>query len=132
MGADELVPVLEKVDLFHDLDQKLLRRIAEAGREESFGPGEVVLVEGEEVSGFRAFSPKGVEMHVVLTGSARASVDAAGDGRAAPGGGAPQVLTSAAYAGQNSRDQVLGPTLPRPAQPRCFWKRLTAALVEVP
>jgi len=75
MDADELVPVLEKVDLFHDLDHKLLRRVAEAGREETFGPGEVVLAEGEAVSGFRSFSPKGVEMHVVLTGSARASVD---------------------------------------------------------
>jgi CRP/FNR family transcriptional regulator, cyclic AMP receptor protein len=75
MDADELVPVLAKIDLFHDLDHKLLRRIAEAGREEAFAAGEVVLVEGEEVSGFRSFSAKGVEMHVVLTGTARATVD---------------------------------------------------------
>jgi CRP-like cAMP-binding protein len=85
MGADELVPVLEKVDLFHDLDHKLLRRVAEAGREETFGPGEVVLVEGEEVSGFRSFSPKGVEMHVVLTGSARASVEGVQHAELGPG-----------------------------------------------
>jgi CRP/FNR family transcriptional regulator, cyclic AMP receptor protein len=74
MGTDELVAVLEKVDLFHDLRLRVLRRIAEAGREERFEPGDVVIAEGEEVSGFRSFSQRGVEMHVVLTGSAIASV----------------------------------------------------------
>ena len=74
MGTDELVAVLEKVDLFHDLRPRVLRRIAEAGREESFAAGEPVIVQGEEVSGFRSFSQRGVEMHVVLTGSALASV----------------------------------------------------------
>ena len=74
MGTDELVAVLEKVDLFRDLRLRVLRRIAEAGREERFEPGEVVITEGEEVSGFRSFSQRGVEMHVVLTGTALASV----------------------------------------------------------
>ena len=74
MGTDELVAVLEKVDLFHDLRLRVLRRIAEAGREERFEPGDVVIAEGEEVSGFRSFSQRGVEMHVVLTGTALASV----------------------------------------------------------
>ena len=68
--TDELVAVLAKVDLFDGLDAKLLRRIADSGRVETFAPGATVLSEGEEVSGFRSFSPKGVEMHVVLAGSA--------------------------------------------------------------
>jgi CRP/FNR family transcriptional regulator, cyclic AMP receptor protein len=85
MGADELVSVLAKVDLFHDLSPRILRRIAEAGREESFEPGRVVLAQGEEVGGFRGFSQKGVEMHVVLSGDATASVDGADHGRIVPG-----------------------------------------------
>jgi CRP-like cAMP-binding protein len=85
MGADDLVPVLEKVDLFHGLDRKLLLRIADAGREETFAAGEKVLSEGEEVSGFRSFSAKGVEMHVVLTGGAVASVDGVEHARLGPG-----------------------------------------------
>jgi len=85
MGTDELVAVLEKVDLFHDLRLRVLRRIAEAGREEGFEPGEVVIAEGEEVSGFRSFSQRGVEMHVVLTGSAVASVRGQQHGELRPG-----------------------------------------------
>ena len=65
--TDELVAVLAKVDLFDGLDAKLLRRIADSGRVETFAPGATVLSEGEEVSGFRSFSPKGVEMHVVIS-----------------------------------------------------------------
>ena len=84
-GADELVGVLEKVDLFHELRPRVLRRIADAGRVEEFGPGEQVIVQGEEVSGFRAFSPRGVELHVVLSGSADASVDGEPHGRLEPG-----------------------------------------------
>jgi len=85
MGVDELVAVLEKVDLFHDLRPRVLRRIAEAGREESFAAGEPVIVQGEEVSGFRSFSPRGVEMHVVLSGSAEALVDGKPHGRLGTG-----------------------------------------------
>ena len=63
MGVDELVAVLEKVDLFHDLRPRVLRRIAEAGREETFAAGDPVIVQGEEVSGFRSFSPsKNIEV----------------------------------------------------------------------
>ena len=85
MDADQLVSVLAKVDLFNGLSPRVLRRIAGAGREESFGPGQVVLAQGEEVAGFRGFSEKGVEMHVVLSGDATASVDGAVHGRIAPG-----------------------------------------------
>ena len=85
MGPDDLVPVLEKVDLFHGLNRKLLHHIAEAGRVESFEPGEKVLAEGEEVGGFRSFSAKGVEMHIVLTGGATAGVDGVEHGHLGPG-----------------------------------------------
>ncbi len=74
MAADHVVAVLEKIDLFQGLGPRVLQSIAEAGRRESFGPGETVMAEGEEVGGFRSFSAKGVEMHVVLDGSATASV----------------------------------------------------------
>ena len=84
-AADELVAVLAKVDLFEGLDHKLLRRIAESGREETFGAGDQVLAEGEEVGGFRSFSPKGVEMHVVLRGSAAASVEGVAHATLGPG-----------------------------------------------
>jgi len=48
----------------------VVRRLAEAGRVESFSPAETVFARGETVSGWRAFSQKGVELHVVLTGGA--------------------------------------------------------------
>ncbi len=52
---------------------------------ETFAPGATVLSEGEEVSGFRSFSPKGVEMHVVLAGSATAGVAGVAHGTLGPG-----------------------------------------------
>jgi|SRR5215203_2367017 len=85
MGVDELTAVLEKVDLFHDLRHRVLRRIAEAGREETYAAGDEIIAQGEEVSGFRSFSPRGVEMHVVLVGSAEALVDGQPHGRIGPG-----------------------------------------------
>lgn len=85
MAADDVLAVLEKVDLFEGLGRKVLGRIAESGREETFAPGEQVFAEGEEVSGFRSFSPKGVEMHVVLTGTAEASVGGERHGTLGPG-----------------------------------------------
>src|SRR5262245_16197989 len=78
MSADDLVPALEKVDLFHGLTPKVVKRIAATGREETFEPGETVLEQGEAVSGWHAFSPKGVEFHVVLAGSAQVNVDPPG------------------------------------------------------
>ena len=85
MAADELVPTLEKVDLFQGLDHKVVRRLVDAGRVESFSPGETVLARGEDVGGWRAFSPKGVEFHIVLTGSATVTVDDAHHGGLGPG-----------------------------------------------
>ena len=74
MDADDLVPALEKVDLFQGLSPKIVRRIAASGRAEAFGPGETVIEQGEAVSGWHAFSPKGVEFHVILAGSAEVTV----------------------------------------------------------
>ena len=85
MGPDELVPVLEKVDLFSGLKPKLLRTIAESGQVETFAPDEVVIAEGEEVGGFRPFSQKGVEMHIVLDGSGGVSVSGESHGTVGPG-----------------------------------------------
>lgn len=85
MSDDELVSFLAKVDLFDGLSQRVLRKIAAAGRVESFEPNAVVLQEGEEVSGFRSFSQRGVEMHVVLSGSAEVVVDHEAHGSVNPG-----------------------------------------------
>jgi len=85
MSDDELVPHLSKVDLFDGLSNRVLRKIAEAGREETFEPGAVVLREGEEVSGFRSFSQRGVEMHVVLSGTATVAVGHEAHGTVGPG-----------------------------------------------
>jgi CRP/FNR family cyclic AMP-dependent transcriptional regulator len=85
MGADELVPALEKVDLFQGLDHKVVRRVAETGRVESFSPDETVFAHGESVSGWRAFSPKGVELHIVLSGSAAVILQGAHHGTLQPG-----------------------------------------------
>ena len=85
MAADELVPTLENVDLFHGLDHKVVRRLADAGRVESFSPDETVLARGEDVGGWRAFSPKGVEFHIVLAGSATVTVNEAHHGILGPG-----------------------------------------------
>ena len=189
MGADELVPVLEKVDLFHDLDPKLLRRIADSGRVETFAPGstlccrrarrsaasgrsrprasrcmwcwpaarrrcvagvahgtlgpgdyfgEVSLIDGKPrsadiVAGDDGLTTLGLAkwtFHELLE-------DASGDRRpdAARHDGpaarrrAPEKLTSGAYAGQNSRDQVKAADVAASGPARAFWKRLMAALV---
>ena len=107
MAVDDLVPVLEKVDLFAGLGRKVLRRIAEGGREETFAPGETVLAQGEQVSGFRSFSPKGVEMHVVLAGGAVASVDGVVHGHVGPGDYFGEL--SLIDGGPRSADVVAGP-----------------------
>ena len=75
MADDALVAMLGQVDLFHGLAPKVLARIAESGHEARYDAGTVVLVQGDPVSGFKAFSPAGVEMHIVLEGRARVDVD---------------------------------------------------------
>jgi CRP/FNR family transcriptional regulator, cyclic AMP receptor protein len=75
MADDALVATLAAVDLFHGLAPKVLARIADSGHEARYDEGTVVLVQGDPVAGFKAFSPVGVEMHVVLEGHARVDVD---------------------------------------------------------
>ncbi len=85
MSVDKLIPVLETVDLFKGLNRKTVARIAESGRQEEFKPDETVLAQGEEVGGWHRFAQKGVEMHVILTGSAIPSVDGQVHGSLGPG-----------------------------------------------
>lgn len=75
MSGSDLVSVLSDVDLFRGLSPKVLGQIADRGHEAEYAPGTVVIVQGESVEGFKAFSPNGVEMHVVLSGSARVDVN---------------------------------------------------------
>ncbi|HEX6886874.1 MAG TPA: cyclic nucleotide-binding domain-containing protein [Candidatus Nanopelagicales bacterium] len=70
MADDQIVALLGAVDLFTGLPPKVMRRIADYGEVVEHEPGAPVVQAGEQVSGFRVFSPKGVEMHVVLAGSA--------------------------------------------------------------
>ncbi len=67
---DDLTSLLASVDLFAGLTPRALARIVESSHVARFEPGTEIVHAGEPVSGFRAFSPKGVEMHVVLEGAA--------------------------------------------------------------
>jgi CRP-like cAMP-binding protein len=107
MAADDVLAVLEKIDLFHGLSRKVLSRIVDGGREETFGPGEQVFAEGEEVGGFRSFSPKGVEMHVVLEGTAEAGVGGVTHGTLGPGSYFGEI--SLVDGGPRSADVAAGP-----------------------
>lgn len=75
--ADELVERLGGVDLFAGLSPRVLARIADSGHEAAYEPGSPVVVQGDSVAGYKAFSPGGVEMHVVLSGEARVDVNGA-------------------------------------------------------
>jgi len=75
MADEALVTTLGEIDLFHGLSRKVLTRIADAGHEARYEAGHVILAQGESVTGFKAFSPAGVEMHVILDGAARVDVD---------------------------------------------------------
>jgi CRP-like cAMP-binding protein len=70
MNDDRIVSTLSTLDLFAGVPPRVLARIADAGHVADFAAGDDVVHAGEPVSGFRAFSPKGVEMHVILAGQA--------------------------------------------------------------
>jgi CRP-like cAMP-binding protein len=74
MANDALTDLLTSVDLFHDLDAKVVRSIRESGEVASYPAGTPVVHEGDAVSGFRAFSHRGVNLHVVVEGSAEVHV----------------------------------------------------------
>jgi CRP-like cAMP-binding protein len=75
MADPDVLALLASVDLFAGLKPAVLQRIAESGHVAEFPAGERVVQAGESVSGFRAFSPKGVEMHVVSSGGAQVLVN---------------------------------------------------------
>lgn len=74
MDIQGITSVLTSVDLFTGLSPRVLTRIAESGRVTEFPAGADIVAAGAPVSGFRAFSPQGVEMHVILTGAATVQV----------------------------------------------------------
>lgn len=74
MADGALVETLGRVDLFEGLSPRVLAHIAEHAHEARYDAGATVIVEGAPVSGFAAFSPSGVEMHVILEGRARVDV----------------------------------------------------------
>ncbi|MCA0330728.1 MAG: cyclic nucleotide-binding domain-containing protein [Actinobacteria bacterium] len=77
MGSDSkrLAAVLTDVDLFRGLSSRVISRIAESGHEQQYAEGAQVVAQGDSVTGFKAFSPAGVEMHIVLDGTARVLKD---------------------------------------------------------
>ena len=75
MPESDLVTTLSGVDVFQGLSSKVLSRVIESGHQATYEPGASVIVQGDSVAGFKAFSPAGVEMHVILEGAARVAVD---------------------------------------------------------
>ncbi len=75
MTGPDLVMTLSGLDLFHGLSPRVLARIADSGHQATYEQGARVLAQGDPVAGFKAFSPTGVEMHVVLRGRARVDLD---------------------------------------------------------
>jgi CRP-like cAMP-binding protein len=75
MDTDDVAVVLSNVDMFAGLGPRILTRIAEGGRVVEAPAGTEIVHAGDPVSGFRAFSPQGVEMHVILTGTATVRVN---------------------------------------------------------
>jgi CRP-like cAMP-binding protein len=69
MAAQDIASTLEAVDLFHGLSHRVLKQVAESGHVAKYWAGAAVVSEGDSVTGFKAFSPEGVEMHVVLEGT---------------------------------------------------------------
>jgi len=70
MVDDKVLALLHTVDLFAGLKPRVLGRIADSGEVVSYDAGAAVLFAGEPTAGFRAFSPAGVSMHVIVSGSA--------------------------------------------------------------
>jgi CRP-like cAMP-binding protein len=70
MSTADLSARLGRIDLFQGLSNKVLGKVADAGKVADFAPGADVVSAGESVSGFKAFSSTGVEMHVILSGEA--------------------------------------------------------------
>jgi CRP/FNR family cyclic AMP-dependent transcriptional regulator len=85
MATDALTDLLASVDLFHGLEPKVVRSIRESGEVASYPAGTPVVQEGDPVSGFRAFSHRGVTLHVIVDGSAEVHVHGRTVNTLAPG-----------------------------------------------
>lgn len=74
MSDKSLVEFLGGIDLFGGLSHRVLERVADQGTMREFAPGAVLVAEGEAVSGFHAFNPRGAELSVLRTGSAEVRI----------------------------------------------------------
>ena len=70
MQTDDIAVILGNVDMFGGLNPKALKSLARAGHVVDVPAGAEVVHAGDPVGGFRAFSPDGAEMHVILRGTA--------------------------------------------------------------
>jgi CRP/FNR family transcriptional regulator, cyclic AMP receptor protein len=70
MDNDDIAVILGNVDMFVGLNPRALKRLARAGHVVTIPAGSEVVHAGDPVTGFRAFSPEGAEMHVILKGTA--------------------------------------------------------------
>lgn len=77
METHEITTMLGSIDLFEGLSQRVLKKIVESGHVAEYEGGTAVVSQGDSVEGFKAFSSTGVEMHVVLSGSAVVQVQGA-------------------------------------------------------
>ena len=75
MDNDDIAVILGNVDMFVGLNSKALKRLARAGHVVDVPAGAEVVHAGDPVGGFRAFSPDGAEMHVILKGTATVVVN---------------------------------------------------------
>ena len=75
MGAPDTAAVLAKIDVFDGLSPRVLKEVAKSTETVRFAAGEAVVSQGDSVGGFKVFSPTGVNMHVVLEGSASVRVN---------------------------------------------------------
>jgi CRP-like cAMP-binding protein len=70
MDNDDIAVILGNVDMFVGLKSRTLKRLARAGHVVEVPAGAEIVHAGAPVAGFRAFSPDGADMHVILRGTA--------------------------------------------------------------
>jgi len=83
--SSEDLAAVARVDLFEGLPDKVFERLRVDGQRHSYGPGDAVTREGDEVGGLRPFSREGTLFHVVLGGSGEVSRGGRVLGRVGPG-----------------------------------------------
>lgn len=85
MSSADVSAQLGQIDLFHGLSSRALKSVVNAGTVATFPGGTEIVAEGESVSGFKAFSSTGVEMHVIVDGEALVQVQGATVATLSPG-----------------------------------------------